>query len=74
MEDKLEKIQQEIKQLVQKQVELEKAHQTKSLMYRWLQEADPELLAVKNEIARLEKDEDNYFKILQVRMHKYIQL
>jgi hypothetical protein len=33
---------------------------------------DPELQSVKDEIARLEKDKDNYFKILQVLQRKHI--
>ena len=33
---------------------------------------DPELQAVKEEIARLERDKENYFKILQVRQQKHI--
>ena len=65
-DEKIEKIQQELKQLSQRQVELSKAHQQQFFLYRWLQGPDPELQSVKDEIARLEKDEENYFQILQV--------
>ena len=64
-EEKIKDIQQELKQLSQKQVELSKSHQQQFFLYRWLQGPDPELQSVKEEIARLEKDKDNYFKILQ---------
>jgi hypothetical protein len=64
-DEKIEKIQQELKQLSQKQVELLKSHQQQFFLYRWLQGPDPELQAVISEITRLEKDKDNYFKILQ---------
>jgi len=64
-DEKIEQIQQELKQLSQKQVELSKAHQQQFFLYRWLQQPDPELQAVISEITRLEKDKDNYFKILQ---------
>ena len=75
----IKQIQQELKQLSQKQVELEKTHQQRvksheehKTLYQHLfgqppLQPDPELQAVKEEIARLEKDKDNYFKILQVR-------
>ena len=63
--EKIEKIQQELKQLSQKQVELQRTHQQQFFLYRWLQGTDPELQAVKEEITRMEKDKDNYFKILQ---------
>jgi hypothetical protein len=63
--EKIEKIQQELKQLSQRQVELSKYHQQQFFLYRWLQGPDPELQSVKDEITRLEKDKDNYFKILQ---------
>jgi hypothetical protein len=62
-DEKIEKIQQELKQLSQKRVELERTHQQ-----QWPQgpeSPDTELQVVKEEIARLEKDEDKYFKILQ---------
>ena len=64
-DEKIEQIQQRLEQLSQKQVELSKAHQQQFFLYRWLQGPDPELQAVISEITRLEKDKDNYFKILQ---------
>ena len=76
-DEKIEKIQQELKQLSQKQVELERTHQQKvesheeqKTLYQHLfgqppLQPDPELQAVKEEIARLERDKENYFKILQ---------
>jgi DNA repair exonuclease SbcCD ATPase subunit len=66
----IEKIQQELKQLSQRQVELSKAHQQQFFLHRWLQGPDPELQAVKDEIARLERDKDNIYKIIQVRLHQ----
>ena len=68
----IEKIKQELKQLSQRQLVLSKSHQQRVFLYRWLQGPDPELQSVKEEIARLEKDKNNYFKILQVRQHKHI--
>ena len=70
-DEKIEKIQQELKQLSQKQLELSKAHQQQFFLYRWLQGPDPELQSVKEEIARLDKREVEYLKILQV---KYISV
>jgi len=64
-DDKIKEIQQEIKQLSQRQVELSKSYQQQFFLYRWLQGPDPELQAVKDEIARLEKDKEHYFKLLQ---------
>ena len=76
-DEKIKEIQQELKQLSQKQVELSKSHQQRvksheeqKTLYQHLfgqppLPPDPELQAVKEEIARLEKDKDNYFKILQ---------
>ncbi len=64
-DEKIEKIQQELKQLSQKQVELSKAHQRQFFLYRWLQGSDPELQSVISEIDRLERGKENYFKILQ---------
>ena len=61
----IEKILQRLKQLSQRQMELSEAHQQQFFLYRWLQRPDPELQSVKDEIARLDKDEENYFKILQ---------
>jgi hypothetical protein len=57
-DEKIKEIQQELKQLSQKQVELAKSHQQQFFLYRWLQGPDPELQSVKD-------DKDNYFKILQ---------
>jgi hypothetical protein len=70
--EKIEKIQKKLEQLSQKQLELQKTHQQQFFLYRWLQGPDPELESVKDEITRLEKDKDNYFKILQVRQRKCI--
>jgi hypothetical protein len=42
-DEKIEKIQQEFKQLSQKQLELSKSHQQQFFLYRWLQRPDPEL-------------------------------
>ena len=76
-DEKIEKIQQELKQLSQKRVELSKSHQQRlksheeqKTLYQHLfgqppVQPDPELQAVISEITRLEKDKDNYFKILQ---------
>lgn len=64
-DDKIEKIQKELKQLSQKQFELTKSHQQQFFLYRWLQGPDLELQSVNSEIARLEKRELEYFKILQ---------
>ena len=61
----IEKIQQELNQLSQKQVELSKDHQQQFFLYRWLQGPDPELQAVKEEIAHLKTREVEYLKILQ---------
>ena len=54
-----------LEQLSQKQLDLQKTHQQQFFLYRWLQGPDPDLQSVNDEIARLEKDKDNYFKILQ---------
>ena len=64
-DEKIEKIQQELKQLSQKQLELSKSHQQQFFLYRWLQGPDPELQAVKEEIAHLKIRELEYLKILQ---------
>jgi hypothetical protein len=69
-DEKIEKIQKKLEQLSQKQLELSKAHQQQFFLYRWLQGPDPELQAVKDEIARLERDKDNIYKIIQVRLHQ----
>ena len=63
-DEKIQKIQQELKQLSQKQLELAKSHQQQFFLYRWLQR-DPELQSVKAEIARLDRREQVYFKILR---------
>ena len=63
----IEKIQQRLEQLSQRQVELSKSHQQQFFLYRWLQGPDPELQSVKDEIARLERDKENIYKILQVK-------
>jgi hypothetical protein len=64
-DERIEKINQRLEQLSQKQLELSKAHQQQFFLYRWLQQPDPELQAIKDEIVRLERDKENYFKILQ---------
>ena len=64
-EEKIKDIQQELKQLSQKQVELSKSHQQQFFLYRWLQGPDPELQSVKGEIAHLKARELEYLKILQ---------
>ncbi len=66
-EIEIEKIQKQLKQLSQKHLELEKAHQQQFLLYRGVQGPDPELQSVKEEIARLKTRELEYLKILQVR-------
>jgi len=65
----IKEIQQELKQLSQRQLELSKAHQQQFFLYRWLQGPDPELQSVKDEIARLDRREQDIYKILQVRYH-----
>ena len=74
-DDIIEKIQQEIKQLSQKQVELEKIYQQRVKSYEEQKtlyqhlfgqpplQPDPELQAVRDQIVRLKSDEDNYFDI-----------
>ena len=64
-DEKIEQIQQELKQLSQKQVELSKAHQQQFFLYRWFQGPDPELESVKDEITRLDRREQDIYKILQ---------
>jgi hypothetical protein len=64
-DERIEKIQQELKELSQKQLELAKSHQRQFFLYRWLQGPDPELQSVKDEIARLDRREQEYLKILQ---------
>ncbi len=65
-EEKIREIQQELKQLSQKQVELSKAHQQQFFLYRWLQGPDPELQSVKDEIADLKEQRSRIYDILQV--------
>ena len=55
-DEKIEKIQQELKQLSQKQVKLEKNHQQQFFLYRWLQGPDPELQAALSKIEDLKED------------------
>jgi hypothetical protein len=64
-EKKVEKIQQRLEVLLQRRLELERAHQKKFFLNRWLEQEDPELLAVNYEIAQLERRELEYLKILQ---------
>ena len=76
-DDKIEKIQQELKQLSLKQVELErnhqqrvKSHEEQKTLYQHLFGQppllpDPELQSVKDEIAHLKTREVEYLKILQ---------
>ncbi len=83
-DEKIKEIQQELKQLSQKHLELEKTHQQRVKSYKEQKtlyqhlfgqpplQPDPELQSVKEQIADLERDEDNYFKILQVGQHKHI--
>jgi DNA repair exonuclease SbcCD ATPase subunit len=67
-EEKLEKIQEELKQLSQKQLEMDKAQ---PFFYRLLA-TNPDLKAIKVEIARLEKREGELYKVIQVRQHRNI--
>lgn len=63
-EEKLELdlIKQEITELSAKKVQLEK----KQWFYeRWLAK-EPKIEAIETEIARLEKDKENYFEVIQV--------
>ncbi len=78
-DEKIKEIQMKLEQLSQKQVELSKAHQQrvksheeqKTLYHHLFGQPplppDPELQSVKDEIARLDRREQDYFKILQVR-------
>ena len=52
-DEKIKEIQQELKELSQKQVELSKAHQQQFFLSRWLQGPDPELESVKEDKRRL---------------------
>ncbi len=77
-EDKIENIQQELRQLSQKQLELAKtfrkkveSHKEQKTLYQHIfgqspLQPDPELESVNSEIARLERRELEYMKILQV--------
>jgi DNA repair exonuclease SbcCD ATPase subunit len=64
-DEKIEKIQLELKQFSQKQVELEKTHQQQFFLYRWLQGPDPELQAVISKIEDLKEDKRRLYDILQ---------
>ena len=73
----VKEIQKKLEELSQRQLELEKTHQqrvkSQEEQKTWYQhlfgqptvQPDPELQSFKEEMARLEKDKDNYFKILQ---------
>ena len=73
----IDKIQQEIKQLSQRKVELLKVHQQKiksheeqKTLYQYIfgqppLQPDPELQAVNEKIDRLDREKEKYFKILQ---------
>ena len=77
-EDKLELIQKKLEKLSQKQLEFEKSHQQRiksheeqKTLYQHLfgqppLQPDPELQSVKDEIARLDKREFEYMKVIQV--------
>jgi hypothetical protein len=52
-DEKIEKIQKELKQLSQRQVELAKSHHQQFFLYRWFQGPDPELESVKEDKRRL---------------------
>jgi hypothetical protein len=71
-DEKLEKIQEEIKQLWQKQLEMVEGYQQQPFFYRWLAATNPKLEAINNQIARLEKDKENYFKVIQVILNRNI--
>ena len=64
-DEKIKEIQQELKQLSQKQVELSKSHQQRFFLYRWLQGPDPELQAVISKIENLKEDKRRLYDILQ---------
>ena len=76
-DEKIEQIQQELKQLSQKHLELEKTHQQRlksheeqKTLYQHLfgqppLQPDPELQSVKDEITRLDRREQDIYKILQ---------
>ena len=64
-DEKIKEIQQELKQLSQKQVELSKAHQQQFFLSSWLQGPDPELESVNSQIEDLKEQRRDYFKILQ---------
>ncbi len=66
-DEKIEEIQQELKQLSQRHLDLSKTHQQQFFLSRWLQGTDPELKSVENEIAHLKTRELEYIKILQVK-------
>jgi hypothetical protein len=64
-EEKLELIEEKLDQLSTKQLELIEHHQKQPFYYRWLATPDPKLDATNIAIARLEKDKENYFKVIQ---------
>ena len=64
-DEKIEQIQQELKQLSQKQVELSKAHQQQFFLYRWFQGPDPELESVNSQIEDLKEDKRRLYDIRQ---------
>ena len=68
----LKAIQEEIKQLSQKQLEMVVAYQNQPFYYRWLASPNPKLEAIKVEITRLEKREGELYKVIQVRQHRNI--
>ncbi len=65
-DEKLEVIEQEIKQLSAKQLELIKQHQKKPFYYRWLTSPDPDLEAINTQIAELKQDKKELYKVIQV--------
>jgi hypothetical protein len=68
----LKLIQEKLDQLSTKQFELVKANQQQPLYYRWLATPDPDIQALNTQIARLERDKENYFKVIQVQ--EYVTL
>ena len=61
----IKEIQQELKQLSQRQVELQKTHQQQFFLYRWLQGPDPELESVNSQIQDLKEQRGRLYDILQ---------
>ena len=64
-DEKIEKIQQELKQLSQKRVGLSKSHQQQFFLYRWFQGPDPELQSVNSQIEDLEEQRGRLYEVLQ---------